>query len=114
MINFCYLDENYKNYEIFCNYITSTNYFIIDNKIQIDEIKKHLYINNIPIEKTNQEALNWIKENADSFRRYLDTLKIITIIWHYQGNDVKDLTFEKYLEIKNKLNKIFSKTGLLK
>jgi hypothetical protein len=117
MLKFCLLDDSPKNYEFIRNFISSTslNFFKLDNQIQVNEIKYHLGLCHIDNkEEANEETLNWIEKNAEGFRLYLDTLHIVFLIWNFIGKDSQDLTYEMYLEIKEKLNIINKKMGNLK
>ena len=69
---------------------------IIDNEIQYNEIKHHLRTNGFS-EDNEIEMLNWIDRHGDSFRIYLNSLKIIYISWKITGNKTEDLTIEERL-----------------
>ena len=82
---------------------------VLDNQIQTEEIKDHLRrvgsdANLEGIKK--REVTRWIKENARPFRDYLNSIKLIYVVWKCMGNEWKEITWEEFVKIQERLNKL--------
>lgn len=108
-MTFCKLEKDQKTYEYFKKYIIwyggnkGKDFLEIDSKIQADEIKKHLELNKT--RDNNQEILEWIKKYSERFRLYLNSLKVIFVIWYCSGYE-KEPDWEKFCFIVERLNGI--------
>ncbi len=75
----------------------------IDNRIQHSEIIDHLIRHNInPDEESmvkQQETIQWSNLNSRNFRRYLNSIKLVTLILYAWGiYNSENITEEKLLE----------------
>lgn len=75
----------------------------IDNRIQHSEIIDHLIRHNInPDEESTvkqQETIQWSNLNSKNFRRYLNSIKLVTLILYAWGiYNSENITEEKLLE----------------
>jgi len=111
-INFSFLDCDKKSYDYtmrILNYVLEDNkkgLLALENEIQKEEIQIHFEINNITdLKEKNIEAIRWIKKNGENFRIYLNSLKIVCLIFLHQKLFCKRtcerncLSFEIFKEI---------------
>lgn len=75
----------------------------VDNRIQHAEIIDHLIRHNIdPNEESTikqQETILWANINSKNFRRYLNSIKLVTLILYAWGiHNTDDITEEKLLD----------------
>lgn len=76
--------------------------FSVENKLQIKEIEDHCKNNGIS--DVNREALIWINNWAEGYRIYLSSLKMVVFILKCAGRRAKDITWEEFCEIEDKVN----------
>lgn len=112
---FCDIPIDLKTYQYIQRYIDyienkHINIEELDNKIQIEEIKFHLQMTHCPDEVANQEAINWIQKHAKGFRLYLNSIKLIALIYvtrHLECDikcEFKKFTFEMFEKTAKDLN----------
>lgn len=108
-MKFCVLEEkDKKNYEYFMSYLKSirnkSELQAIDNRLQLKEIQEHVCRCNA--DDPNCASIKWIEENGKKFRNYLNTLKIVGILYHLTGGkeDIYSITFEEFKILEGKLN----------
>lgn len=82
----------------------------IDNRIQQAEIIDHLIRKNINPDEDSfvkqQEIISWANLNSKNFRRYLNSIKIVTLILYSWGiTKSTEITEEKLLEAIKLINK---------
>jgi len=112
MISFSFLETDIKTFNYvqrYLEYIEKNNndsILKLDNLLQIEEIEKHLELNNIQGKKErNLESINWIKKYGEKFRIYLNSIKLITLIFLEKRNNCKKncernkITFEVFCDI---------------
>lgn len=78
---------------------------LTDNEIQKQEIEVHLYLNGVHPDFSENEKLNWILKYGKSFRTYLNTLKILFLLFRVQNLDVEQMSFEEFCRRKEDLNR---------
>ncbi len=108
---FCQLDGDEKTFALIKRYIQflnveqNTTPQELDKLIQIEEIKTHLYLNHKPLNDA-AEIQEWIKKYGKPFRMYLNTIKLVYVLWVCgMGQEWSDITFENYTLICQRLNK---------
>ncbi len=75
----------------------------IDNLIEMDEIKN--WLKAVSADDHDNEAIaNWIKDNGKSFRDYLNTVKLIYLVWFCSGGQTETISWEDFCTIGEKLN----------
>ena len=113
---FCNIESDAKSFELIKLYKSRTESFedeerklieisTLDNEIQKKEIETHLYLNRVPEWDVDKEQSFWVTNYAYSFRVYLNTLKILFLIFETTNTDPRSLTFEEFCVQKEKLNK---------
>lgn len=106
---FCELEKDRKTFEYFKKYIQAfihhEDSVVIDNEIQIHEIHEHLLSHGLSLQDS-EEIRSWIKKNSKPFRNYLNTIKIIYLVWYCQGKKWSDITFEEFGELEDKINSV--------
>lgn len=116
-INFSFLDCDKKSYEYsirILNHVLEDNtksLLSLENEIQQEEILQHFKLNNIINKKEqNLEAIRWIKQNGDPFRKYLNSLKIVVLIFLHKklyckkSCDRNCLSFEIFKEVVSEID----------
>ncbi len=107
---FSVLEKNRKTYEMVRKYIshlkekncTCTN---LDNHIEMDEIRN--WLKEISAEDHDNEAIAlWIRDNGKSFRDYLNTVKLIYLIWFCSADHRENISWEDFCTIGDNLNNI--------
>jgi len=113
---FCFIEDEHKAFEIIKLYYEKTININnedeklailhnLDNQIQIKEINTHIYLNHISESKCLDEKMHWINCYASSFRSYLNTLKIIFLIFYVNNINLENLSFNEFCILKDKINK---------
>jgi len=106
---FCLLENDVKTYNYFLRYIEcfegSGNSLEFDNRIQAEEMARHLSDNGFAPDDT-QEKLNWIAINGRPFREYLNTIKLVYVVCKVQGIDPQLVDQDRFFEIEGKLNEL--------
>lgn len=107
---FSVLEKNRKTYLLVQKYImylrknncTCTN---LDNHIEMDEIKT--WLREISADDHDNGAIaDWIRENGKSFRNYLNTVKLIYMIWVCTPGRRETISWEDFCLIGDNLNNI--------
>jgi len=107
-MKFCHLEKDQKTFRLILMYLEHFKYnsgscLKLDNTIQWEEIKHHLYINGMT-EDNQQEIHKWIAEHSQSFRSYLNTVKIAAMVLLSQGMTKETLSWECYCDMEDQLN----------
>lgn len=77
----------------------------LDNRIQAGEIASHL--SNNGISHLDQGAkIDWIMKHGREFRQYLNTIKLIYVVWTASGRSWDEMSFEEFREIEARINGI--------
>ena len=111
---FCELNKDLETFNFFKEYFHKTKdikdqkeLFNIDNKLQYEEIKKHLFLNQRSLQDL-YESCNWVKDYSASYRVYLNSLKILKLIFDCicatQNKTINDITFEDFQKIEEIFN----------
>jgi hypothetical protein len=105
---FCTLQPDIKTFEYFKKYVEflekeGKSCHILDNQIQAFEMKDHLVRNGYTTTDYN-EIENWIQKNARPFRDYLNTIKLVYIVWKCMGKHWQEIEFEDFSRIQERLN----------
>ncbi len=110
---FCELEPDQKTFEYIQYYLhyyqdnQDCDFLLLDKEIQMNELQWHLDSRHLSnYEAKTKEALDWIRENAKPFRSYLNTIKMVFVVWHCMGNEWKDITWEEFCKIRNRMNDI--------
>lgn len=107
---FSVMEKNRKTFELVRRYIvylkenncTCTS---LDNHIEMVEIKN--WLKKVSAEDHDNEAIaNWIRDNGKSFRDYLNTVKLIYLIWFCTGSHKETISWEDFCKIGDNLNNI--------
>ncbi|MBI9100056.1 MAG: hypothetical protein JEY91_16360 [Spirochaetaceae bacterium] len=107
---FSVMEKNRKTYQLVQKYIdhlsenncSCTN---LDNHIEMDEIKK--WLKEISADDHDNAAIaEWIKNNGKSFRTYLNTVKLIYMIWFCTTDRRETISWEDFCSIGDNLNNI--------
>jgi hypothetical protein len=77
----------------------------LDNVIQASEIKQHLEANRIADSDQNAK-IQWIMEHGKDFRQYLNTIKLVYVVWTASGRSWDEMTFEEFRKIEKRINSI--------
>ncbi len=105
---FSVFEKDKKTFELVQEYIVylkqrGNDCINIDNKIEMDEIKKWLQL--ISTDPHDNRAIAaWIKDNGKSFRDYLNTVKLIYLIWFCSRGQTDTISWEDFCAIGEKLN----------
>lgn len=111
---FCQLETDQKTFEYVKDYLHAwqddhnIDFAITDMSLQANEIKDHLAHSSI---KGQAEVFDWIKKNSAGFRAYLNSVKLAFVAYHCTGNDWRDITWDEFCVIRDRLNEI--KNGCL-
>jgi hypothetical protein len=107
---FCQLDGDEKTFNLVKRYIEflniekKTSPQELDKLIQIEEIRTHLYLNGRP-QSDSTEIQEWIKKYGKPFRTYLNTIKLVYLLWVCgQNKSWSDITFDDYKRICAQIN----------
>lgn len=79
------------------------NIIHIDNLVQYKEIELHLKNKGIKKILGQKESIEWINSNADNFRQYINTLKLLAMILHC---DHQECTYTNYIDKLKTMNDI--------
>ena len=115
---FCIIEEDEKTFILLNKYLNechnATEAMMRDNMIQYTEIQNHILINCVPEEHHNHEALNWVEDNGEKFRVYLNTIKIL---WAahilVKGTDAA-LTYDDFRGLKRNFTHVKSVLGTIR
>lgn len=105
---FAALEKNRKTFQLVQKYIEhlsreNSSCTKLDNHIEMDEIRE--WLENISADAHDNEAIAlWIRENGKSFRDYLNTVKLIYLVWFCMGNRSDNLSWEEFCAIGDNLN----------
>lgn len=114
----CKIEHDEKTFNYFKEYLQflenyNSTSLILDNRIQYKEILIHLERNGFN-KNSDDEVFNWIKNNGKKFRLYLDTLKIIYIIWKCLDKNLEDLNWNDFSKLTDKINSLAEKCDAIK
>jgi len=104
---FCQLEKDEKTYNLskkYLSFLKNNNkncVFIFENELQRDEIKQHLILNKTSKDLETYEAEIWIKNHANNFRIYLNSIKILTLMIHVKE---EEYTYELFAALVDKYN----------
>lgn len=105
---FALLEKNKKTFLLVQKYIerlgeNSCSCITLDNNIQMDEIRS--WLESLASDDRDTEAVNqWIEKNGQSFRNYLNTIKLIYTIWFCTTDHKRKLSWEEFCLIGDNLN----------
>jgi hypothetical protein len=107
-MTFCKLEKDKKTFEYVKQYLlwysqNHDNFLELDSQIQLLEIKNHLENNNYDDRTT--EMLDWIKQNSEKFRIYLNTIKIFFTVW-YCSHGEQEINWEEFCFTVDKISEI--------
>jgi len=105
---FCELKKDEKTFTYLKRYIhelSLENSVKIDNEFQKKEIEIHCQLNGISIHDCN-EISKWVTENGKPFRNYLNSIKIVYLVWHCMGHDWEDITWKEFCLLEDKINSV--------
>ena len=105
---FSRLEKDKKTYNYSKKYLDFTKecngncIVIFENALQAEELKEHFRINNTPDndEFRSWEAQVWIGHNAEKFRKYLNSIKLLVIMIDIN----REYTFEYFSELVDRFN----------
>jgi len=111
---FCKLEQNESTFLFFKEYFkslmkaTSTDKVQnLDLQLQLQEIKNHLNVNN-KNQKDNKECIKWIEENSKNYRLYLNTLKIVKLIFdcicEIENKTIDQIIYEDFKKVEAIIN----------
>ena len=111
---FCKLEQNESTFLFFKEYFkslmkaTSTDKVQnLDLQLQLQEIKNYLNVNN-KNQKDNKECIKWIEENSKNYRLYLNTLKIVKLIFdcicEIENKTIDQITYEDFKKVEAIIN----------
>lgn len=112
---FCILEKDKKTFEYFKQYVRYLEHedntcLILDNLLQKNEIQMHLELNGVDAaqlsERKKNEISDWIEKNAQPFRDYLNTIKLVYVVWKCMGRDWKNISWDDYITIGERLNQL--------
>lgn len=108
-MQFCVLEDDTKTFEYANRYAEcfekNESCLDLDNSIQADEIATHMWVNRIP--PGDQGAkVRWIMEHGKEFRQYLNTIKLIYVVWTASGRSWGEMSFEEFRRIERRINGI--------
>jgi hypothetical protein len=114
---FCLLEKDQKTYDYFIYYTMAIESHVIDLSeadaiLHDKEIRTHLYLNQIT-PKDETEKILWIREYGKKFRHYLNTLKILAIMWHISKDSSEVMTIDIFYTMVDKLNAMNSYLELI-
>ena len=105
---FTVMEKNKKTYELVQKYINhlqenNCSFTDLDNHIEMDEIKN--WLKEISADDHDNIAIaNWIKNNGKSFRDYLNTVKLIYLVWFCTYDHRVNISWEDFCSIGDNLN----------
>jgi hypothetical protein len=107
-MDICYLEKDMKNYDYFQRYARSTGtqkeFFQIDNQIQAEEIHIHLKRHGYTCGDCG-EVVEWVNKNGKTFRDFLNTNKIIYLVFKSSGHAMEKITLTEFFEKEEEINK---------
>ena len=112
---FCELEIDQKTFDYVSKYVQmwqqncDADFCCMDQQIQADEIHWHLdqqKLQECDHTGKNLEVLHWVQENGESFRSYLNTIKLVFTVHHCNGGAWTDFTWEEFQHIQQRLNQI--------
>lgn len=109
---FCELETDEKTFEYIKHYIHQwqqhRSFDDMDRTITVQEIEYHIANHPSHLENGHRQAevLNWIQTNGQTFRAYLNTIKLAFVVYHCSGNDWRDITWEEFCAIRHRLNEV--------
>ena len=111
-MSFCYLEKDKKTFEYFKEYLrhlesSTSSCFILDNQIQVREMCDHLYSNGYTVDDDGA-VIEWVKNNAENFRNYLNTIKLVYVVWKCMGNTWDDINWDNFIRIEDNINQLKS------
>ncbi|MDA3809143.1 MAG: hypothetical protein PF518_02320 [Spirochaetaceae bacterium] len=104
------MEKNKKTFDLVQKYIVhleknNHSCIYLDNNIEMDEIKN--WLKGISADDHDNNAIaNWIKQNGKSFRNYLNTIKLVYLIWFCSGHQSCQMSWEDFCTIGDNLNNI--------
>ena len=107
---FSVLEKNNKTYQLVQKYImylreNNCSCINLDNHIEMDEIKN--WLKEISADDHDNSAISeWIRNNGKSFRDYLNTVKLIYLIWFCHTDRGDTISWEDFCAIGDNLNNI--------
>ena len=113
MYTFSELEKDSKTFEYLKEYLNHWNsdskkdFSKLDMDIQTREIVTHLYLNG-KSGSDNAEIINWIQKYGAQFRAYLNSIKLVFLVWHCMGRDLNQISWEDYCQLRDKMNEIKS------
>jgi hypothetical protein len=105
---FCKLEKDEKTFTYLKKYIHDISIkdsVKIDNDIQMKEIQIHCKLNGISVHDCN-EITKWVTENGKQFRNYLNSIKIVYLVWHCLGHDWEDITWDEFCFLEDRINSV--------
>ncbi len=105
---FCVLEKDEKTYRLLKLMIATIrenrieSLVKLDNVLQKDEIRTHLYLNRFP-ENDRAEMLRWIEQHGRGFRTYLNTMKVAAMMWTW-AEDGRELSWEDFRRLADRVN----------
>jgi hypothetical protein len=108
-MRFCVLENDRKTFEYANRYAEcfaeGRSCMELDNAIQADEVSAHMWTNQIP-PANQEEKIRWVLEHGREFRQYLNTIKLIYVVWTASGRSWDEMTFEEFQKIEHRINNI--------
>jgi hypothetical protein len=111
MYTFSELEKDEKTFNYVREYLNHWNsgqkkdFNKLDMEIQTREIITHLYLNG-KSGNDNDEILRWIKDHGAPFRAYLNSIKLVFLVWHCMGRDLEEISWSDYCQLRDKMNEI--------
>jgi len=105
--------KDYNYFKFYCNIVeeeksVSDRCQKLDYEIQGKELLKHLEKNKDLIHDRAIEEIDWVCKNAKNFRMYLNTLKLVYVILDCENKDMKNVSWEEFCEVCEKINQLKS------
>jgi len=105
---FSILEKNKKTFELVQKYIAHLEQrgctcINLDNNIEMEEIKSWLR-NNSADDHDNAAIAEWIQRNGKTFRDYLNSVKLIYLIWFCSRDKSETISWEDFCIIGDNLN----------
>lgn len=110
MLKFCKLSHDEKTFNYFKNYVEclekkDRSFFNVDQEIQEEEIRNHLIFKGF-LDGNEEEGIRWIEEYGKSFRNYLNTIKLVYLVWHCMEKPWILITWEEFCHLEDKINEV--------
>lgn len=107
-MNFCYLEKDPKTFEYFKEYLSfleekNGTCLSLDNDIQLREMRQHLDRNGLT-EDNCDAIIDWVKNNGENFRNYLNSIKIAYVVWKCMGYKWDELDWNNFCDLEEKIN----------